>query len=881
MKNFDYIAAKSCHDDKTKWLSFKVHSLDTAGVIRYLYDKWLPENIKIYLLKHLNLTCDYDKADQFNRNFCQLLALLHDIGKLTPAFQYKIAKHIEGYTEMLSDQMLDVSYIAEFKETPHALAGQVILEENHFPQEISIIIGSHHGKSQPVSHDVQLSNFGSNYFGYQRKQEQNWRSLWNEWIAYVFNETGFCIDTLPKPDVKVQMLLTGLLIMADWISSNVYYFPYDEKNQDERIHSALKKLSLPGRWEANFNYDDLQKFFNERFAYKANIVQNTVMNTVLKNCQPGIYILEAPMGIGKTEAALAAAEILAAKFNAGGVYFGLPTQATANGLFQRFHEWTKQLSENETHALRLAHGMIELNEKYKAMFHGTAADSGDENIIVHEWFEGRKQALLSEFVVATVDQFLLASLKQKHVMLRHLGLSGKIVIIDECHAYDAYMNVYLDNTLRWLGAYEVPVIILSATLPPQRRNELIKAYLNRLKFPEIRHPCDEMVYPVLTWTSGKEIQQEAISIDTPDKHISVIRITEINLAGHLSEMLSDGGCAAVIVNTVKQAQNISRELFEALPEFEIICFHSRFIASDRAKIENMILQKVGKESDSKERNKCIVVGTQVLEQSLDIDFDYMITELCPMDLLLQRSGRLHRHKEHDAIRPEKLKSAKLAILPSSENTPYDKWILQQTETFIPDAFIIPSCIPYLVSKVYAEPQNKEKLYQEYHDNIKTKEGKARKYCIEATKLKSKRITLNDLLNSDVGNSTQAEASVRDAKETIEVIVVKKVSENQYSLVSENILFDITQTPSKEEALKIAKQRLRLPSYFSDDFYTVENILKNNMPTHWLFSEWLKNELLLVLDENSKTELIGKILEYNQNYGLEVLNSQHNYQKSES
>lgn len=81
-----------------------------------------------------------------------------------------------------------------------------------------------------------------------------------------------------------------------------------------------------------------------------------------------------------------------------------------------------------------------------------AKKSVEEDVTAHQWFGGRKRGLLSSFVVGTVDQLLMAALKARHVQLRHLGLAGKVVIIDEVHAYDAYMNVYLDRVLTWLGA---------------------------------------------------------------------------------------------------------------------------------------------------------------------------------------------------------------------------------------------------------------------------------------------------------------------------------------------------------------------------------------------------------------------------------------------
>lgn len=882
MQYIDLIAAKSNCNDKTKWLPYKVHALDTEIIMKLLYEKWLPESSRRYIATNLNVSYDFDESEYIAKNFCRLIALIHDIGKITPAFQRKITPNIENHTEMLSDSGLKVLGITEYSKSPHNIAGQVILEELKFPKEISVIVGSHHGKAVQNCRE-QLTSYSSNYFGQNKEQEHKWRELWAEWVDYALRETGWTsVDKLPKPDVKVQMIITGLLIMSDWIASNADYFPHidvysnisDEECYNRGIY-AWDKLGLPDRWEAK-NIYDLSEFFRDRFSYEPNFVQEAVMKTVSENTKEGIYILEAPMGIGKTEAALASAEILAAKCGAGGIYFGLPTQATANGIFGRICNWAKGCDE-EYHTIRLAHGMTELNEEYQEMFKGKADDSGDECVIVHEWFEGRKQALLADFVIATIDQFLLASLKQRHVMLRHLGLSGKVVIIDECHAYDAYMNVYLDHTLTWLGAYKVPVIVLSATLPPQRRTELIKAYLNQTK-DIIISSKNSLAYPVITWTCGNDVMQKAIESDTPDKHIAVTEIYESMLIKVLAENLSDGGCAAIIVNTVDYAQKISKKISEEMPDFSIICFHSRFTATDRADIEKRLLKVTGQDSSYNSRNRLIVVGTQVIEQSLDLDFDFMVTEICPMDLLLQRSGRLHRHKR---IRPDRLKNAVLAILRPAENKSsmiYSEWILKRTEKYLPEELIIPQCIPYLVSSVYNEPENDEEHssaeYKEFKRVLSDKKTKAEKYCIKSNMLKSRfKNTLADFLDNDAGNNSAAEASVRDSDETIEAILMRKKTSTAYCLPSviDSVVFDTTQILSDTEARFIAMQRLKLPFYFSSK-YNFNKTVKalDDMPKNWRESKWLDGELLLLVDDNSEVELIGKKLHYSKEFGLEMI-----------
>ena len=397
------------------------------------------------------------------------------------------------------------------------------------------------------------------------------------------------------------------------------------------------------------------------------------------------------MGVGKTEAALAAAEILAARFGAGGIFFGLPTQATANGIFGRLVQWADNQPDRLLKCIRLAHGMAELNEEYIRLQEQTVpveddwddSETNEHRVQVHQWFRGSKQALLACFVIGTVDQLLMAALKQKHVMLRHLGLAGKVVIIDECHAYDAYMNRYLDRTLEWLGWYRVPVILLSATLPARRRAELVEAYQQkRTSAPDApwKTSCG---YPLLTWTDGEEVRQTTIPLDTPSRTVQTVPLTEDGLPGFLREKMQAGGCAGVIVNTVKKAQAVARMLREALPEKEVQVFHAQFLMPDRAAREQELMERIGKRSTPVRRDGLIVVGTQVLEQSLDIDFDVMVTELCPMDLLLQRIGRLHRHTWRS--RPQPMQAAVCAVLDTGEDAfdegsaaVYGKWLLWRT-----------------------------------------------------------------------------------------------------------------------------------------------------------------------------------------------------------
>ena len=868
------MAAKSCDMSPDKWLSFITHSKDTAGIIVRCFDR-MPNHEKEYIASGIFPNNTYDVSLEKTRNLCRLAALLHDIGKLTPAFQRRITDKIEGHREYLQRNGIDLDGVVEYKSSRHTSAGQAILQKFGFSDQFSLIIGSHHGRSA-VS-DNQIDSYPENYYGRRSLQEEKWTGIWEEWIDYSLQSCGFeAVDDIPAPDVKIQMLITALLIMSDWIASNSEYFPlagvFEHPEETVRIKSAWNSLGMSEHWYAENNVD-VEEMFIRDFGFPPLPFQRDIMDITSTASTPGIYIIEAPMGLGKTEAALAASEILAGKFGCGGLYFGLPTQATANGIFGRIRSWADLQYDGEKHSIRLAHGATSLNDEYVHIFHGSANDISDEDgLFVHQWFEGRKRALLADFVIATVDQFLMASLKQKHVMLRHLGLAGKVVIIDECHAYDAYMSVYLDKTLTWMGAYKIPTIILSATLPPERKTQLIKAYLNVRKDIIIPH---NNAYPILTWTDEGEVYNKPLKSEGNGKTIKVIHFSEDELFERLADKLKNGGCASVIVNTVSKAQMISRQLASCLNGFEVVCFHSRFTMTDRADIENSLMERIGKNSVPESRNKLIVVGTQVIEQSLDIDFDFMVTELCPMDLLLQRAGRLHRHKR---VRPQGLEESVLAVMHTDMNASehiYTKWLLAQTKRYLPDAFDIPSCIPELIGKVYSKPENNDDAdWREYNRLIRNKEEKAKKFCIASHLINDDEVNLDEILDDSVGNDMNAEMSVRDGEESIEVLLLQKSDDNKFKFLpwrNNGMELDTTAEPTIEEANAIEKERVKLPVRFQR-FGNYDKTLREltEVPIRWRNCGVLKGELILLLDKDNCSDISGVKLIYSKEYGLEEI-----------
>ena len=632
-----FLAGKTDPENSNLWLPLWMHLRDTAEIMELLVRKWLPDSVK----RASGL--EEEELVQLAR----FLGWVHDQGKIIPTFQSTIMQCLPEAKQRLERLTPLNCQTLNRRETPHARASEAILRKLGCPDGIASVAGAHHGKPQDGTEvDKQFTCWEVNY--YPEEQKGVWEGFWNELLQEALQDSGYSgVDALPVLNQPEEILLTGLLIMADWIASNTDYFPLipveetgSEEVYPERADRAWRewdKQETASPWAAQTTIAEPEEFA-KRFGFAPNAVQQAAMEAANTMDAPGILILEAQMGVGKTEAALAAAEILAARFGAGGIFFGLPTQATANGIFGRLLDWAQKQSDGLEHSIRLAHGMAQLNTDYLKLQQEPVpveddADDPEERVMVHQWFQGSKQALLANFVIGTVDQLLMAALQQKHVMLRHLGLAGKVVVIDECHAYDAYMNCYLDRALNWLGEYRVPVILLSATLPAKRRAELVTAYLNRKTLPDAPWKTCRG-YPLLTWTDGKQVQQTGIPLHTPPRRVTMESLTEEHLPEMLQNALREGGCAGVIVNTVRKAQDLAARLREELPEFEVLVFHAQFLMPDRAEKEQRLMERIGKRSTPAQRDRLIVVGTQVLEQSLDIDFDYMITELCPMDLLL-------------------------------------------------------------------------------------------------------------------------------------------------------------------------------------------------------------------------------------------------------
>ncbi|WP_350345163.1 CRISPR-associated helicase Cas3' [Proteinivorax tanatarense] len=887
------------------WLPLNQHLEDTLRVSERLWELWLNNGQRQLIIDSLS-----EPSEAIAKQLVQFLAAVHDCGKNSVAFQIK-----KGFPYELDLRLLErlekggFIGISRFclpssKESPHALAGQAMLSWRGFGDDIGTIIGAHHGK--PVDYKKQYENqsaYTENYFQEESSNKniyQKWKSSQDDLIQWALEASGFLSpEDLPKVSQSGQAILSGLLIMADWIASNEEYFPLIEiddmevEDQETRFLNGWKKWFKSYQWEANY-YSDPKELYAKRFRFdEPRNVQQSLSDVIEQSDDPGIYVLEAPMGIGKTEAALVGVEQLARKTGRSGLFFGLPTQATSNGIFPRINVWLKSIQEElgDNLPIRLAHGKAALNEEFTSLARNINIDAEENgSVFVNEWFSGRKTTALDDFVVGTVDQFLLLALKQKHLSLRHLGFSKKIVVIDEVHSYDVYMGQYLQRALQWMGAYGVPVIVLSATLAADMRKKLIDSYIRGKGSRVNKNQNQEKVfqtdaYPLITYTDGDQVKQVLDFEKTENQVVTVEKVAEEDFYQLIDALSEHNGIIGIIVNTVKRAQKLAKYCVAKYGDDKVELLHSNFIAQDRVKKENNLINMIGKGAERPKQK--IIIGTQVIEQSLDIDFDVLISDLAPMDLLLQRVGRLHRHK---IIRPTYHEKPCLYIIGASEQLEFEEgakhvyggYLLARTQYFLSNSLMLPNDISPLVQKVYGsgeielqtELQDKyNKMKQDSEDLLKKKELKAKKFRIDRPAQKtSRKKTLIGWLNLSVADQGEerAYAQVRDSNETIEVIALKK-TENGYGIFGKGVNLS-SQIDNLETSKEIAQQTLRLPYALSSPpkiDTTIKDLETENLRhlKDWQDHLWLRGSLGIVFDEHNQYRLNGYLLTYDTKYGL--------------
>ncbi len=631
-------------DDGGAWHPLILHMLDVAAVSDAILERE-PQETRHRMGVVLDM--NWEKA----RPWLLVVVACHDLGKACPGFQCKWKNLSELDAGRSPNTNIGHGFVSQIALTEFLL-------KIGWPEDLADLVadavGCHHG--------ARISPFKREHLEGDRRVlgKQEWtkaRQALIETLIAFFNPGGPPTKkTLTGPDF---MLLAGLTSFADWIGSNEAWFPYGTPRdtedlpgwfQNRRIR-AEQALDLIG-WNRRAPLATAQKSFENVFGFSPRPLQQAVADALPLLKAPSILLVEAPMGEGKTEAALFAHLELQRRFGHRGLYVALPTKATGNAMFQRVLKFLANEGSQRKVDLQLLHGATLLSDAFQNLrFSGIHDPETGGEIRAGEWFTHKKRALLSEYGVGTVDQAILPILPVRHNFVRLWGLENRVVIFDEIHAYDAYTGTLLVQLLRWLMALGSSVVLLSATLPPSIRRKLAEVTNSVL-------PEEETAYPRLSVFQSGQARQIRFAAD-PMRRRSLrlvgIEPDLMSMRTAIEGQLISGGLGLALVNTVQRAQ----DLFGLFPEgtpieragkrigkrlsdgTEVFLFHARYPADRRQQREDHAIAAFG--PDANRAGRKILIATQVAEQSLDLDFDVIATDLAPIDLVLQRAGRLWRH----------------------------------------------------------------------------------------------------------------------------------------------------------------------------------------------------------------------------------------------
>lgn len=642
-------------DGNVSWHPLVLHMLDVAASADAILERE-PEVTRNRIARILGM--EWEDA----RPWLLLIVACHDLGKACPGFQAKWPQLLERLNLRLPP--------SPNTDVKHAFVSQIalseLLRERAWPEELAELVsdaaGCHHGSR--ASEQAKEKAAYEIYVGRGEASEAVRRD-WMRARETLFVSLSQVLKPSKAPEKRALsgpdfMLLSGLTSFADWIGSNEELFPFGSpedcgdlegwfRKRRARADAALNAIG----WGARTPLSITPKTFESAFGFPPRPLQQAIVDAVTNLQGPAVLLVEAPMGEGKTEAAFFAHLELQRRFGHRGLYIALPTKATGNAMFKRTLRFLRDQGTDRRLDLQLSHGGALLNDTFQELKVSRIYDTeaGGE-VRAGEWFTNKKRALLSEYGVGTVDQALLPILPVRHNFVRLWGFANRVVVFDEIHAYDAYTGTLLVHLLRWLLALGSSVLLLSATLPPSVRRKLASAVGAEL-------PKTERAYPRLSiFCAHEKVLQTHFEAD-PARRLK-LRLRGIppdlpSIRSGLEEHLANGGLGLALVNTVQRAQDLYRLFPDGVPlqrdglrvgkllpdGTEVFLFHARFPAEWRQRREDHALETFGEAKNRSGRK--ILIATQVAEQSLDLDFDLIVTDLAPIDLVLQRAGRLWRH----------------------------------------------------------------------------------------------------------------------------------------------------------------------------------------------------------------------------------------------
>lgn len=678
------------------------HLLDVAAVAHVMWGRVLSVSQRRWLANVLQM----DEATA--QRFMAFLVGLHDIGKATSTFQRK--------ARPIYKQLLEAGIPHEdYEDKPHGTYSAAILRlflkelspDEYITRLLGAVIGGHHGGWIPYSEiqDAKHTAGGA-----------AWGSLQAE-LFHLLREILKIDAVMLSDDVRqlnvFAVFLSGFVSVCDWVGSHEEYFPYQMTPPSPaeyfeqalpQAQMALEELGFMGR-----RPPQTPGVFSDIFSFQPNDLQRAgidVFNGL--HTQPRLILVEYLTGGGKTELALYLADLLMNLYGLSGTYIAMPTQATSNQMFERVSRYLQAQYPEQVINLQLAHAQSDHHPLFQQFQQRGPREGNESGIIAERWFQNRKRTLLAPYAVGTVDQAMLSVLQVKHHFVRQYALSHKVVIFDEIHSYDTYMNEIINRLMNWLAEMHSPLLLLSATLPENTREQLVRQVGGQGVLADVP-------YPRMTVVTA-DGQVEVHPLPRPESRLLHLRHMDGSLnclADEVAALYAGGGCIAVICNTVGEAIDVARQLRQhgdISPE-DVLLFHARFPPALRGGIERHVLECFGKNGQRPER--AILVATQIIEQSLDLDFDAMITRTAPIDLLIQRAGRLHRHHRS---RPAHLSTPTLMIRAPDfdgdvpkfgvDEAVYQRFVLLRTWLVLRDSqgLHLPDELDAMMNFVYVEQQ---------------------------------------------------------------------------------------------------------------------------------------------------------------------------------
>ena len=972
--------AKFGYDPESdRWLPLWLHLLDAAALAEHLAEGWLALTTRDLVEREMSGSASGLSPTEELRLLASWIAGVHDIGKCTPAFSCQVGKLDDRMKEAgLTHEPVDP---LERRKVPHALAGHLILRPwltgehgwgHGSANALASVVGAHHGIPPTRAALTNELSGHEHLLG-----DEAWAAAQRELLDLVTARTG-AGPLLPgwaqrRWSQPFLVELSGLVIVADWIASTEAYFPLLPLDDDgahllapdahaRRADAGLSRLEIPAPWRPRDDGADPDSLLAQRFDLPAGARATDVQARTLAAARamelPGLLVVEESTGGGKTEAALMAAEVLAARTGRAGVLFALPTQATTDAMFSRELSWLERVEEAyaaggapSDFAVQLLHGRARLNEETRPLRRrgyeirdrllGALGGQGDDvprptgigwdeeearsgqaagaerhrraDLAILSWFNGRKKAMLSDFVVTTVDHLLFGAMRSPHLAMRHLGLSRKVVVVDEVHSYSTYMNVYLDRVLTWLASYGVPVVLLSATLSEARCTALVDAYRRGLRLAAgervPKRPAPEIVrtpFPCLVAAGRERTEVVPTSASGRRSTVRVRRLTRDALVPLLTESLADGGCALVVRNTVRRAQETYEMLRKIFGE-DVGLNHARFIIRDRLAKDDDLLRRFGPPRARPSRpRRAIVVATQVVEQSLDVDFDLLVSDLAPIDLVLQRMGRLHRHERR---RPVRLTTPTCYVdwLPATASDDpvveagakaiYGEQDMLMSAAALdrvlggPGVVTVPDDVHDLIEAVYGADAPVPPRWQgavararEAHaEEGRKKHDAAQGFLLNEPEQVGRSTSLIGWLHTTASdNEEKGRAQVRDGEDSLEVILLelRRVGgqEELRTLPRRSgepgLIIPTDRVPDPKVVRAMVMSAVRLPASLSNA-RAIDKVIQEleiRVVPAWQDDRDLQGQLFLLL-EDGRAQLAGTTLEYSPFTGLKEVRSQ--------